>query len=445
MAELDIRRLDSADTAFGQTLAQLTEWSAVADAELEGTVQGMIAEVRSRGDEALVEYTNRFDNNPLEGGLEVSRELCQQAAQAVDSNVRSALQQAAERIRAFHEQQKQSSWEYRDDSGTLLGQQVTPLSRVGVYVPGGRAAYPSSVLMNVIPARVAGVEEVIMVVPAPGGELSNAVLCAAEVAGVDRIFTVGGAQAVAALAYGTQSIPQVDKIVGPGNRFVACAKKQVFGDVGLDMVAGPSEILVVCDGKTDPDWIAMDLFSQAEHDEDAQALLISPDAQFLDSVAASMQRLLPSLPRNEIIAESLRRRGAFIKVGSLDEAIELVNVVAPEHLELSLDNPSDWAAKVRNAGAIFLGRHTPESMGDYCAGPNHVLPTSTTARFASPLGVYDFQKRTSLIGCSAESASELGQLASTLAHSESLQAHARAAEMRIAGGGGNSDAAERQE
>jgi len=338
---------------------------------------------------------------------------------------------AAERIRRYHQHQKQASWHYREEDGTLLGQQITALDRVGIYVPGGKASYPSSVLMNALPARVAGVNEIIMVVPAPGGELNPLVLAAAAIAGVDRLFTLGGAQAIGALAYGTETVPRVDKIVGPGNIFVATAKRAVFGAVGLDMVAGPSEILVVCDGQTNPDWIAMDLFSQAEHDEEAQAILISPDMDFLEQVKTSIGKLLPTMERASIIRASLERRGALIAVADMTDALALINRIAPEHLELSVASPEDWLPGIRHAGAIFMGRYTAEAVGDYCAGPNHVLPTSMTARFSSPLGVYDFQKRSSLIMCSAEGASTLGKTASVLARGESLTAHARSAEYRI--------------
>jgi histidinol dehydrogenase len=365
--------------------------------------------------------------------LELPEAELGQALTGLPGTVREALHQAAERIRRYHERQKLESWRYTDEEGTLLGQQVSPMERVGVYVPGGKAAYPSSVLMNVLPAKVAGVDEIIMVAPAPGGCLEPIVLAAAAVAGVDRVFTVGGAQAVAALAYGTATIPRVDKIVGPGNAYVAAAKAMVFGAVGIDMIAGPSEILVVCDGQTNPDWIAMDLFSQAEHDELAQAILLSPDGDFLDAVDNSIERQLAGMERAGIIRASLEHRGAFIHVTDLDEAMELVNRIAPEHLELSVADPEFWAAKVRHAGAIFMGRYTAEALGDYCAGPNHVLPTSQTARFSSPLGVYDFQKRTSLIMCSASGARGLGAIASTLARAESLTAHARSAEYRLEG------------
>ena len=430
---LSIKKMSASDSGFAAALASLTAWSAVADHQLENTVREILTSVRSEGDKALVELTCRFDLFEVASieQLTIGREQIQAALETLDSDLRNALEVSAQRIKDFHQHQKQESWQFTDQTGTLLGQQVTALQRVGIYVPGGKAAYPSSVLMNALPAKVAGVAEIIMVSPTPAGEINQTVLAAAAVAGVDTIYCIGGAQAIAALAYGTEAIPRVDKIVGPGNRFVACAKKMVFGEVGLDMVAGPSEILVVCDGKTDPDWIAMDLFSQAEHDEDAQAILISPDAAFLTAVEASMNKLLPSLERSAIISESINQRAAFILVDDLPQAIAVVNLIAPEHLELSVDDPQQWLASIQHAGAIFLGRHTPEALGDYCAGPNHVLPTSTTARFASPLGVYDFQKRSSLIQCSAESAANIAKLASVLARSESLTAHARSAEMRL--------------
>ena len=430
---MKIRRLDTRSENFAADLAALTAWSEERDAEVSVKVADIIRAVRRDGDAAVLEYTNRFDRRdaPSVAALEVSHERMQQSLSAIPAAQREALQAAAERVTRYHEKQKQDSWSYREADGTLLGQQVTPLDRAGIYVPGGKAAYPSSVLMNALPAKVAGVAEIIMVSPAPGGELNDTVLAAAAIAGVDRFFTVGGAQAVAALAYGTQSIPGVDKIVGPGNIWVAEAKRQVFGKVGIDMIAGPSEILVVCDGKTDPDWIAMDLFSQAEHDEEAQAILVSQDAAFLDAVEASMQRLVQTLDRGEIIRTSMTNRGAMILARDLDDCFAVVNLISPEHLELSLDNAEDWAKKVRHAGAIFLGRHTPEALGDYCAGPNHVLPTSATARFSSPLGVYDFQKRSSLIGCSPAGASSLAKIASVLARSEGLDAHARSAEYRL--------------
>ena len=430
---MKIRRLDTRSENFAAELAALTAWSEERDAEVSLKVADIIRAVRRDGDAAVLEFTNRFDRRDAQSvaALEISHVRMQQSLNAIPAAQREALEAAAERVTRYHEKQKQDSWSYREADGTLLGQQVTALDRAGIYVPGGKAAYPSSVLMNALPAKVAGVQEIIMVSPAPGGELNDTVLAAAAIAGVDRFFTVGGAQAVAALAYGTQSIPGVDKIVGPGNIWVAEAKRQVFGKVGIDMIAGPSEILVVCDGKTDPDWIAMDLFSQAEHDEEAQAILVSQDAAFLDAVEASMQRLVQTLDRGEIIRTSMTNRGAMILARDLDDCFEVVNRISPEHLELSLDNAEDWAKKVRHAGAIFLGRHTPEALGDYCAGPNHVLPTSATARFSSPLGVYDFQKRSSLIGCSPAGASSLAKIASVLARSEGLDAHARSAEYRL--------------
>jgi histidinol dehydrogenase len=381
----------------------------------------------------VIEYSNRFDHLHIESmdQLELTQEQLEDALNSLPADQRYALLAAADRVRQYHDKQKQDSWQYSEEDGTLLGQKVTPLDRVGIYVPGGKAAYPSSVLMNAIPAHVAGVKEIIMVVPTPGGELNQLVLAAAAVAGVTKIFTIGGAQAVAALAYGTATIPKVDKIVGPGNIFVATAKRQVFGAVGIDMIAGPSEILVVCDGQTNPDWIAMDLFSQAEHDEDAQAILISPDQNFLDQVQASIEKLLPTMARKDIIRASLNARAALVKVKDMHEACEVSNSIAPEHLELSVEDPQALLSKIRHAGAIFMGRHTSEALGDYCAGPNHVLPTSGTARFSSPLGVYDFQKRSSLIMCSPEGASELGKIASVLARGEQLEGHARSAEYRI--------------
>lgn len=428
-----LNRLDSREAGFEAHFGELLNRTQATSEPVEQTVRAIIDDVRARGDTALIEYTARFDGHSpsVATALEVPRERIERAAESITAGIRGALASAAKRIRAYHERQRIDSWQYEDAGGTLLGQQVTPLDRVGLYVPGGKAAYPSSVLMNAIPAKVAGVPELIMVVPAPGGELNDLVLAAAAIAQVDRVFAIGGAQAVAALAYGTATIPRVDKIVGPGNIFVATAKRLVFGQVAIDMIAGPSEIVVVCDGRTDPDWIAMDLLSQAEHDEDAQAILISPDGAFLDRVHAAMEKVLPTLERAGIARASFEARGAFIQVRDLDEAMTIVNRIAPEHLELSVDEPLVWAKKVRHAGAIFLGRHTPEALGDYCAGPNHVLPTSGTARFSSPLGVYDFQKRTSLIGASAESASDLGRTASVLARGEGLTAHARSAEYRI--------------
>ncbi|UTW48628.1 histidinol dehydrogenase [Bacterioplanoides sp. SCSIO 12839] len=430
---IDIRRLSSAQSDFAEQMDALLAWEAVSDHQVQQIVTDILADVKARGDDAVVEYSNRFDHLHATSiaELELTQEQLQQALDTLPDEQRTALLKAAERVRIYHEKQKQDSWQYTESDGTMLGQKVTPMDRVGIYVPGGKAAYPSSVLMNALPAHVAGVQEIIMVVPTPGGEVNQLVLAAAAVAGVTRVFTVGGAQAVAALAYGTQTVPKVDKIVGPGNIFVATAKRQVFGAVGIDMIAGPSEILVVCDGKTDPDWIAMDLFSQAEHDEDAQSILISPDADFLDQVKASIDKLLPDMQREEIIRASLSGRAALVHVADMDEALEVTNRIAPEHLELSVEDPQALLPQIRHAGAIFMGRHTSESLGDYCAGPNHVLPTSGTARFSSPLGVYDFQKRSSLIMCSPDGASELGKVASVLARGEHLEAHARSAEYRI--------------
>ncbi|MDP1520062.1 histidinol dehydrogenase [Porticoccus litoralis] len=430
---VNIKRLATSDDGFDESLQKLLAWETVSDSRVEQVVDEILSAIRQRGDAALLEYTNRFDRRvaTVISELEMTQQDFVQALDAISDTEREALQLAADRIRCYHEHQRQDSWNYREDDGTLLGQQVTPLDRVGIYVPGGKASYPSSVLMNAMPAKVAGVGEIIMVVPAPDGELNPLVLAAAAIAGVDRVFTVGGAQAVAALAYGTESVPKVDKIVGPGNIYVATAKRAVFGAVGLDMVAGPSEILVVCDGETDPDWIAMDLFSQAEHDEDAQAILVSPDSAFLDRVKSSMEQLLPTMERAGMIRAALENRSALIAVRDMDEALELINRIAPEHLELSVAEPEALLPRIRHAGAIFMGRYTAEALGDYCAGPNHVLPTSMTARFSSPLGVYDFQKRSSIIMCSAEAASRLGKTASTLARGESLTAHARSAEYRI--------------
>ncbi|MDT8388036.1 MAG: histidinol dehydrogenase [Thiogranum sp.] len=430
---IGIRRLDSSNRAFHEQLDQLLAWEQGAGAQLEQTVRDILAAVRSRGDAALLEYTNRFDRMQAASvaELEIDAGRIQQAFKAIPSMQREALEVAAARIRDYAERQKMESWSYSEPDGTLLGQQVTPLDRAGLYVPGGKAAYPSSVLMNAIPAKVAGVGELIMVVPTPDGVVNELVLAAAAVAGVDRVFAIGGAQAVAALAFGTETIPRVDKIVGPGNAYVATAKGMVFGQVGIDMIAGPSEILVICDGRTDADWIAMDLFSQAEHDEDAQSILLSPDAAFLDRVVASIEKQLPQMERADIIRASLEARGALIRVRDLDEAVEIANRIAPEHLELSVEDPRQMALRIRHAGAIFMGRHTAEAVGDYCAGPNHVLPTSRTARFSSPLGVYDFQKRSSLIFCSAAGAANLGGPAATLARGEGLTAHALSAEYRI--------------
>lgn len=422
---------------FNAELDRLLAWDSVASPDVDAAVRDIIAGVREHGDRALLDYTRRFDRwEPASAAaLVIGPERLQRARQQVPESRLRALELAAERIEGYHRHQVQQSWQYREADGTVLGQLVTPLDRVGLYVPGGKASYPSSVLMNAIPAAVAGVAEIVMTVPTPDGECDDMVLAAAAIAGVGKIIAVGGAQAVAALAYGTDTVPRVDKIVGPGNIYVAAAKRQVFGQVGLDMIAGPSEILVVCDGQTDPDWIAMDLFSQAEHDEDAQAILICPERGFLAAVAASVERLLPDMERADIIRQSLSRRGLFIEVSDIQQAVALVNRIAPEHLELSVADPEALLPGIRHAGAIFMGRYTAEALGDYCAGPNHVLPTSGTSRFSSPLGVYDFQKRSSLINCSASGASTLGRIASELARGESLTAHARSAEYRVADGG----------
>ncbi len=433
MTDLTLTRLDSQTSSFPSQLDTLLTWDAESGASIEERVAAIISRVRQEGDAALLDYTRQFDHYDVTEAtqLELTHDALKAAWESLDSASAKALQTAAERIRLHAEHQKLNSWRYTEADGTVLGQQVTPLDRVGVYVPGGKAAYPSSVLMNVIPAKVAGVPDIIMVVPTPQGHLNNWVLAAAYLSGVDRVFRIGGAQAVAALAYGTASVPAVDKIVGPGNIYVATAKKQVFGQVGIDMVAGPSEILVISDGTVDPDWLAMDLFSQAEHDEDAQAILISPDAAHLDAVAASIRRLLPTLERADVVRTSLTRRGALIQVRDLDDAAQVANRIAPEHLELAVADPDNWVGKIRNAGAIFMGAYTAEALGDYCAGPNHVLPTSGTARFSSPLGVYDFQKRSSLIFCSRDGANTLAQTASVLARGEGLTAHARSAEYRL--------------
>ncbi|WP_415901766.1 histidinol dehydrogenase [Neptuniibacter sp. QD29_5] len=433
MTDLNIKRLDSTQADFRQQMDKLLAWEAVSDEKVNQIVNEILQRVEQEGDSAVVEYTNRFDNTSVTemSELEMSKERLQAALDNLPEDQRKALEIAAERVRSYHERQLVDSWQYTEADGTMLGQKVTPMDRVGLYVPGGKAAYPSSVLMNAMPAKVAGVEEIIMVVPTPGGEVNELVLAAACLSGVDRVFCIGGAQAVAALAYGTATVPKVDKIVGPGNIFVATAKRAVFGAVGIDMIAGPSEILVVCDGQTDPEWVAMDLFSQAEHDEDAQPILVTPDADFIDAVEASINKLLPTMERKEIIETSLRLRAALIKVQDMDEAIEVSNRIAPEHLELSVEDPEALLPKIRHAGAIFMGRYTAEALGDYCAGPNHVLPTSGTARFSSPLGVYDFQKRSSLIMFSEDGASEMGKVASVLARGESLTAHARSAEYRI--------------
>jgi histidinol dehydrogenase len=428
----EIHRLSTVEADFSARLAALLAWESVSDAGVQQRVTEIIEQIRARGDAALIDYTARFDGwTPQNAAaLELPLARLHQALEQIPPLQRQALEQASARIRAYAEHQSLQSWEFTEVDGTVLGQQITPLDRVGLYVPGGKAAYPSSVLMNAVPAKVAGVAELIMVVPTPQGVLNELVLAAAAIAGVDRAFAVGGAQAVAALAYGTERIPAVDKIVGPGNIYVATAKRAVFGQVGIDMIAGPSEILILCDGQTDPDWIAMDLFSQAEHDEDAQSILISWDAGYLDQVATSIDRLLPTLERREIIATALKARGALILARDQAEAVAIANRIAPEHLELSVADPQALVTQIRHAGAIFMGRHTAEALGDYCAGPNHVLPTSGTARFSSPLGVYDFQKRSSLIMASAAGAAQLADAASTLARGEGLTAHARSAEYR---------------
>lgn len=428
-----ITRLNASQSDFDSALANLLAWDDSVDHQVNESVRHILHEVKTRGDAAVMEFTEKFDRLKVSSmsELEISQDRLQAALDKIPQDQREGLEKAAERIRDYHERQNQQSWQYEDEDGTVLGQKVTPLDRAGLYVPGGKAAYPSSVLMNAIPAKVAGVSQLIMVVPTPDGVVNDMVLAAAAIAGVDRVFALGGAQAVGALAYGTETVPAVDKIVGPGNIFVATAKREVFGVVGIDMIAGPSEILVICDGKTDPDWIAMDLFSQAEHDEQAQSILVSPDGDFLDAVEASINKLLPTMERDEIIRTSMTSRGALIQVADLKEAAEVSNRVAPEHLELSVEDPQAMLEDIRHAGAIFMGRHTAEALGDYCAGPNHVLPTSGTARFSSPLGVYDFQKRSSLIGFSAEGADRMGRVASVLARGEGLTAHARSAEYRI--------------
>ncbi|RYU63038.1 histidinol dehydrogenase [Methylolobus aquaticus] len=433
MVNITIKRLDSGSSDFDHALDDLLAWDETSDREIHERVTAILARVRREGDSALIDTTREFDRCDVASAaeLEIPRSQLQAAWEGLSPEGAEALETAAARIRAYAERQAMESWEYREPDGTVLGQQVTPLDRVGVYVPGGKAAYPSSVLMNVVPAKVAGVPEIIMVVPTPGGETNPWVLAAAYLAGVDRVFRIGGAQAVGALAYGTETVPRVDKIVGPGNIYVATAKQLVFGQVGIDMIAGPSEILIISDGLTDPDWIAMDLFSQAEHDENAQAILITPDAAHRDAVEASIRRLLPDMERSAVIAASLSSGAALILVRDLDEAAAVANRVAPEHLELSVADPRSLVRKIRNAGAIFMGRYTAEALGDYCAGPNHVLPTGGTARFSSPLGVYDFQKRSSLIFCSADGAAGLGRTASRLARGEGLTAHARSAEYRI--------------
>jgi len=429
---MNINRLDSREPDFQARLETILARSDAPAASLLATVRGILDNVQKRGDAALLEYTNRFDQRQAGlAELEIERAVLDQARTQISDELRQNLEQAAGRIRDYHERQLQESWLYKDRDGNTLGQQVTPIERVGIYVPGGKAAYPSSVLMNAIPARVAGVSEIVMVVPCPGGEMNPLVLAAAAIAGVDRVFSVGGAQAIAALAWGTETIPRVDKIVGPGNQYVATAKRLVFGHVGIDMIAGPSEILVLSDGSTDPDWLAMDLFSQAEHDEDACSILVSPDGDSIEAVSSSIERLLPEMERADIIRTSLENNGALIAVESMEEGIELVNRIAPEHLEISVKNPEALLPKIRNAGAIFLGAHTAEVLGDYCAGPNHVLPTSRTARFSSPLGVYDFQKKSSVIQCTPDSAASIAATAAVLARGEGLTAHARSAEYRI--------------
>lgn len=435
MSAETIRRLSSASEDFDQRLAQLLAWDEEDDHQVHERVRRIISNIRERGDEALLEYTAEYDGYRVDSAeaLQISPQTLENAHRSLPAEWMDALTAAAGRIRAYAEKQKLQAWDFEETDGTVLGQKVTALDSAGLYVPGGKAAYPSSVLMNAIPAKVAGVRDLVMVVPTPRGERNDLVLAAAQIAGVDRVFSIGGAQAVAALAWGTQTVPAVEKIVGPGNIYVATAKKLVFGRVGIDMIAGPSEILVICDGRTDPDWIAADLFSQAEHDEDAQAILLSPDGSFLDAVEASIRHLLPKMERREVIAESLRSRGALIQVRDLDQAVEVANRIAPEHLELSVEDPQGMLPAIRNAGAIFMGRYTAEALGDYCAGPNHVLPTSGTARFSSPLGVYDFQKRSSIIHCSSAGASELGKVAAVLARGESLTAHAMSAEYRVRG------------
>lgn len=430
---VQVKRLNSTDKNFNHDLQQLLAFENAMDSSVDNTVAEVLDQIKARGDEALLEYTQRFDQLEAHSvvELELNENQLQQSLSSLPGDQLNALKLAAERIKNFHEKQVAESWQYSEQDNTMLGQKITPLDRVGIYVPGGKASYPSSVLMNAIPARVAGVEEIIMVVPAPHGEKNSMVLAAAAISQVDRVFTIGGAQAVGALAYGTQTIPQVDKIVGPGNAYVAAAKRRVFGIVGIDMVAGPSEILIICDGNTNPDWIAMDLFSQAEHDELAQSILISPHAEYLANVAKSIDKQIKQMPRKDVIRASLENRGALIQVRDLDEACLIANKISPEHLELSVEEPELWLDKIAHAGAIFMGRHTCEALGDYCAGPNHVLPTSQTARFSSPLGVYDFQKRSSLIQVSEQGAAKLGEIASILANSEGLSAHAKSAEYRF--------------
>jgi histidinol dehydrogenase len=432
-AVVTLTRLDSAAPDFRDRLDRLLQFDDATDAAIEQTVAAILQDVRARGDAAVLEYTERFDRLRADtlASLELDAAALAAARDGLPVATRTALEAAALRVRRYHERQVQHSWTYTEDDGTVLGQQITPLDRVGLYVPGGKAAYPSSVLMNAIPAKVAGVGELVMVVPTPGGERNPLVLAAAAIAGVDRVFTIGGAQAVAALAYGTETVPQVDKIVGPGNAYVAAAKRRVFGTVGIDMIAGPSEILIIADGSAPAEWMAMDLFSQAEHDELAQSILLSPDAAYLDAVAVAIDGLLDEMPRRDVIRASLANRGALVRTRDLDEAAAIANVIAPEHLELAVADPEALLPRLRHAGAIFMGNNTCEALGDYCAGPNHVLPTSRTARFSSPLGVYDFQKRSSLIHVSQAGAQTLGRIAATLAGGEGLQAHARSAEYRL--------------
>ncbi|SFV77830.1 Histidinol dehydrogenase [hydrothermal vent metagenome] len=428
-----ITQLSSQQADFQDKLSELLAWENISSTDVAKTVDDIIANIRANGDSALVDYSVQFDNVNASSMSDLTIQLAElkNAFDTLNDKEKTALQTAADRVRNYHDKQKQDTWTYTEEDGTVLGQKITPLDRVGLYVPGGKAAYPSSVLMNAIPAKVAGVEELIMVVPTPNGITNQLVLAAAYISGVDTVFTVGGAQAIAALAYGTETIPKVDKIVGPGNIYVATAKRVVFGQVGIDMIAGPSEILVICDGKTNPDWIAMDLFSQAEHDEDAQSILLCPDAEFIKQVKASIAKLLPTMNRKDIIATALKDRGALIQTKDMDEAIAISNQIAPEHLELSVEDPEAMLDGIKHAGAIFMGRHTCEALGDYCAGPNHVLPTSGTARFSSPLGVYDFQKKSSLIMVSDQGANTLGEIAATLADGEGLQAHAQSARYRI--------------
>lgn len=428
-----ITQLSSTQADFREKLSKLLAWESISNTDVAKTVDDIIANIRQNGDQALIDYTNKFDGMDVSdiSALTVDQSALKKAFDSLAEKEKSALQSAADRVRDYHQKQKQDTWTYVDDSGTMLGQKITPIDRVGLYVPGGKASYPSSVLMNAIPAKVAGVEDLIMVVPTPNGITNPLVLAAAYISGVNKVFTVGGAQAIAALAYGTETIPKVDKIVGPGNIYVATAKRVVFGQVGIDMIAGPSEILIICDGKTNPDWIAMDLFSQAEHDEDAQSILLCPDADFITEVEASITKLLPTMDRRDIIKTALKNRGALIQTKNMDEAVAISNQIAPEHLELSVEDPQSMLDNIKHAGAIFMGRNTCEALGDYCAGPNHVLPTSGTARFSSPLGVYDFQKKSSLIMVSDEGANILGDIAATLADGEGLQAHAQSARYRI--------------